>query len=378
MSSDGHCDLLAILLVADSSNGANLVFRWPPRPHVPVRLARPRPPDYIEYHHLVDVSYIAANALDNERLKKVVEEHGYTGKPSESLDPIYLWQPQRNGNFDYSCSAFEPESNSNQSYPAPQEEASSSNSYKAVHDLYEDLIGYQAAFLAELLSPKPALCHQKFELSVHDIAFLGHPVHAKEDDSWSFPEIYERTRGVDTVSGIDHDSPRGRTEDRRGPPGGQAQKARFHFAGESEDDAKPLTMPSGPPTPSASSSPFVPTPGGRNSVSSTPKQFLVLKSFHLVLVLDRPDPSSVASTDLDRYLDAYYQQVSFKLTAAMLYEQGRNGYVAQQVDSLIRLRESIFVGSFTLSSFIEDLTCVSRLNLDKAPQNNLRRSLTRL
>ena len=364
MASDSHSDLLAILLVADSSNGANLVFRWPPRPRVPVRLARPRPPDYIEYHHLVDVSYIAANALDNDRLKKVVEEHGYTGKPSESLDPMYLWQPQRNGNFDYSSSAFEPESTSNQSYPTQQEEASS-NPYKAAQDLYEDLIGYQAAFLAELLSPKPALCHQKFELCVDQITFVGHPVHAKEDESWSFPEIYERTRGVDTMSGMDHDGPRGRTEDRLGPPGEQAQKARFHFADESEDGdiedqesdtrwggtrltPNPLTIPSGPPTPSASSSPFRLTPGGRNHVTSTKRQLLLLKSFHLVLVFDRPDPSSVASTDLDRYLDAYYQQVSFKLTAAMLYEQGRNGYVAQQVDNLIRLRESVFVSLFIL------------------------------
>ncbi|KAF8344246.1 nitrogen permease regulator of amino acid transport activity 3-domain-containing protein [Cantharellus anzutake] len=362
MTTEIHSDLLAILLVADSSNGANLVFRWPPKPHVPVRLARPRPPDYLEPHHLVDAAYIASHALDEEKLKKVVEEHGYIDKPSESLDPMYLWQPYKTEDLD--CLSLDSgHEGSTKSFHAPAKEETPSGSQGTALDMYEDLIGYQASFLAELLSPKPALCHQKFELSVDDIAFVGHPVHAKEDGGWSFPEIYERSPGTEIISGMDQDGPRGRTEDRRGPPGGQSQKARFHFADDSEDgdneeqesDArtrlrpKSVNLPSGPPTPSASPSPFRTAPGSRKPLPSASKQNLLLKSFHLVLVLDRPDPSSVASTDLDRYMDAYYQQVSFRLTAVMLYEQGRNGYVAQETDNLIRLRENVFVSVLVLS-----------------------------
>lgn len=71
-----------------------------------------------------------------------------------------------------------------------------------------------------------------------------------------------------------------------------------------------------------------------------------------MLVLDRPDPSSIASTDLDRYIEAYYTQFAFKLTAAMLYEQGRSNFMAQEAHLLLSLREKYLV------SYRSDLTCL--------------------
>ncbi|KAF8749759.1 hypothetical protein RHS01_09797 [Rhizoctonia solani] len=40
-----------------------------------------------------------------------------------------------------------------------------------------------------------------------------------------------------------------------------------------------------------------------------------LTSFHLVLVIDKLDPQSVFPRDLHRYMDVFYQQIAFKMTA---------------------------------------------------------------
>ncbi|QRV84333.1 cutinase [Ceratobasidium sp. AG-Ba] len=50
-----------------------------------------------------------------------------------------------------------------------------------------------------------------------------------------------------------------------------------------------------------------------------------ITSFHLVLVLDRLDPRSVSARDLHKYNDVFYQQIAFKMTAVMHYEQGVPG-----------------------------------------------------
>jgi hypothetical protein len=100
-----------------------------------------------------------------------------------------------------------------------------------------------------------------------------------------------------------------------------------------------------------------------------------LKSFHLVLVLDRPDPSSIASTDLDRYIDAYYTQFAFKLTAAMLYEQGRSNFIAQESHSLLALRDKYLVsfplcGSPLIASKADPPTCCPFHNVDSFSRRN--------
>ncbi|KAF9520657.1 hypothetical protein BS47DRAFT_650292 [Hydnum rufescens UP504] len=344
-------DLIAVFLVTDSSKGANLVFRWPPKPHVPIRLARPRPPAYLQNYMLTDAAYRASLTYDAEQLKKVVEAHPSEEDTPEAPAMKYRWQPHWHGtgdldSLDFPCTTYEaPVQLGRNSPPPPSDEESKEtdkNTQKSALELYEDLIGYQAAFLAELLSPRPALCHQKFELSIDELAFVGHPVHAKEDGSWGFSELYDRPAAMDTENDL-----RGRTQDRPPP------RARFHFADDGED-GDTEDHPTGPPVNIARALPraLYPKPGSpisftspstrRANISRTPapSPTSLLKSFHLVIVLDRPDPSSVASTDLDRYIDAYYRQFAFKFTAAMLYEQWRVGFVAQESDTLVRLRES--------------------------------------
>jgi nitrogen permease regulator 3-like protein len=52
-----------------------------------------------------------------------------------------------------------------------------------LQDEYGALFGYAAEFLAGLLLPKRALCHQKFALAVDDLFFVGC---ADVDGTWKF------------------------------------------------------------------------------------------------------------------------------------------------------------------------------------------------
>ena len=43
------------------------------------------------------------------------------------------------------------------------------------------LFGFEQGVLAGILSPKPEQCHQRFELGIDDLTFIGHPVCAGPD-----------------------------------------------------------------------------------------------------------------------------------------------------------------------------------------------------
>ena len=154
-----------------------------------------------------------------------------------------------------------------------------------VDDHYHRLFDYSTQFLASLLCPKDSLCHQKFELIVDHLAFIGHPVCVEDDGRWRFkPE--KNSSGS-----------RGRGSNNRG----------------SMDDLKSVREVS----PSAS----------HNDNSW-------LHTFHFVLVLDLPDPSSSASGNVTKYFDMIYKQIAFTITALLFQEQVLSNFVETECDSI--------------------------------------------
>ncbi|EKM58425.1 uncharacterized protein PHACADRAFT_58087, partial [Phanerochaete carnosa HHB-10118-sp] len=123
--------LLAVLLVTSSAKGSSLVYRWPPHPATRPRLARPLPTHDATCVH-ADNPWRAAHA---SQPSNPCNEYG-----QHELD---------------------------------------------IHE-HDELLGYSAEFLASLLCPHSAMCHQKFELVVDELAFIGHPVCAEEDGGWRF------------------------------------------------------------------------------------------------------------------------------------------------------------------------------------------------
>ncbi|KAG8703990.1 hypothetical protein FRC11_010301, partial [Ceratobasidium sp. 423] len=297
-------------------------------------------------------------------------------------------------------------------------------------EVYMNLLGYRSGFLAEILSPKSALCHQKFELVVDELAFLGHPVYAGPDGGWGWEELY-RSRAASIVERPPGTTDRGFGDrgalgfDRGGeqagsyiPRSGSLIERPTLFTDRLELSEPPASTSSGSfgalNTPRASKSnnsfseargrmptrpPFdlrmgssdshIPSPSpGFTSSSVTPisepssesstiahmansahalphvtsnststisdaDSAPQLTSFHLVLVIDRLDPRSVFPRDLHRYMDVFYQQIAFKMTAVMHYEQGRSGWVARASEQLITLRDQCVVDSVPFQEYCQ-------------------------
>ncbi len=277
--------LLAILLVASSAEGPTLVYRLPPLPVCSPRLSRASPDDG---------SW--PSGLDNpwrvSHTSEPLKEH--VGSPDESSflnDPEYKWQRPIVTIRTRSRSP----SNSASPHPAPDRSFSPTPPEPTPSNEYDHLFGYQVDFLASLLVPHRSMCHQKFELLVDDLAFVGHPVCTDKDGKWRFKQEKPESGS------------RGRESKSSPSPAKPSKKER------EESEASSLTE--------------LPTEEGW------------LQTFHLVFVLDLPDPSSSASGNLSKYFDVVYEQVAFTTTAVLFQEQVRSNFVEEECNKLGILRE---------------------------------------
>ncbi|KAI3604810.1 protein rmd11 [Moniliophthora roreri] len=251
--------LLAILFVTSSAKGSNLVFRWPPCPDVPLKLSRTLPEGQ-------------GNILDPSYKRRVSSG---TNKPSSSI----------NDSTDPSSSRKE----------------------------YEEVFGYSSEFLAGILCPHASMCHQKFELVVDDLAFIGHPVCAEAGGIWHFKQEKPKV------------SSRGRES---------------HNRPTSRNDSAPRNDSS----PSRS-------PSNEKSVAVPSNKCAWLHTFHLVMVLDLPDPSSSAAGNVSKYFDVIYEQAAFIVSAVLFQEQVVSNYVEKECDQLGSLRDDCMKKGTSFSEF---------------------------
>lgn len=304
MSPKSTSPLLAVLLVTSSSRGATLSFRYPQRPSVEKRFSR--------------VKYLVASAEDEEKYGRPnsnaweqdemdedseeysdstddededssdSDETSFSGSDDQHLDGTsdydralsYKWDEQRL-HYDGTSSAG--------GTGATREAHFASEQIKRRLRAYQQYLGYDSGILASMLAPKRELCHQKFELVIDDLAFVGHPVCVGEEGIWD-PEAEQSLRA------------RGRDPTKKGEVPGYTIDEEENY----DKDVSPTAM----------------------------------TLFHLVLVLDRPDPSpSTVSLDLTSWLQVFYDNIAFKMTAALFAEQVRCEYVSHETEKLVALRD---------------------------------------
>ena len=140
------------------------------------------------------------------------------------------------------------------------------------------ILGYPASALASLLTPTH-MCHQKFELLVDELVFIGHPVCRDPDGSW--------------------------------PP--------------------------------ASSPGDLPDVQEGNPEPSNAELEHSLHLFHVVFVLDRPDASTASTGNLALYYDIIYRHIVFKFTAALYAEQGARALVDNDTEYLEDLKSKFLL-----------------------------------
>ena len=280
MSSDAAdgC-LLAILLFTSSSKGSHIAFRWPARSTASPRLARPLPFQPVP----LDFNWRASHPLNGASPDQELLDAAVTGI-EESLpaqchsydDPI-VGQQVTNGTRSRAASLST--TNPTTPHTNSHEQVDADARWHQDHD-YKYILGYPISILTgKLFRAERKICNQRFELVIEELMFLGHPVCIGEDGTWGWKELYADPS----------------------PDGG----------------------------------------GDQDSVSEQqPKddsQEHALKAFHLILVLDRPDPSVGGDVNIGQFVDVYYKQIAQRLTAALHYEQARDGYVEKQAELLVDL-----------------------------------------
>lgn len=307
--------LLAIVLVTTSAKGANLVFRWPPFPETAPRLCRPKPDDQVFISQLDNPwraslshqgSFIGTSKetfksgnLGNvtgtvERDSPIIDPALLQGEECDySRHPEYCWQ--RPGTL---------------STPGTTQKKPNYD-----HD-YEHMLGYSCEFLATLLCPQRSMCHQRFELVVDDLVFIGHPVASEEEEkgggcSWRFKAEKPKT----SSRGRDH-----------------KERASTYDANSSYPPSQAQSLAASPEKMTAL----------ERSGSPSRTSAAWLNRFQLALVLDLPDPSSSASGNVSKYFDAIYEQIAFTFAAVLFQEQVLENFVEKECDALIALQESLF------------------------------------
>ena len=277
MSSDAAdgC-LLAILLFTSSSKGSHIAFRWPARSTASPRLARPLPLEPVPVDFRWRVSHPLLNGAS-------ASPDAATAAIEESL--LTQWHPHEDLTAGSRGSSSSGTRSRAASLPGGTPTTSAYGHVDADarwhpdHD-YRYVLGYPIAILAgSLFRFERKICNQRFELVVEELMFLGHPVCIGEDGTWGWRELYA---DPDPDPGPDRAS--------------AAEQQRKVDAKES-----------------------------------------ALKAFHLILVLDRPDPSVGGDANIGHFVDVYYKQIAQRLTAALHYEQARDGYVEKQADLLVDL-----------------------------------------
>ncbi|KAF8525938.1 nitrogen permease regulator of amino acid transport activity 3-domain-containing protein [Hysterangium stoloniferum] len=291
--------LLAILFATSSAKDNMIAFRWPASPHASPRLARPRPPSHLDYEH-ADAPY--RTATFSEFPHSGQEPLSYAHLVGDKFE--YEWQrPTIKRYRSQSFASSGRSSSGGRHSPVTQRNDRPACSNGDIRD-YDTIFGYNVGLLAHFLCPTSDNCHQKFELIVDDLAFIGHPVCMDQRGTWSFKEE---------------------------PPGGNASREQSADGRTTEDPAS-------------------------NGTSEN-----MLQLFHIVFVLDLPDPSSSASGNLNKYFDTIYQTVAFSLTAVLFNEQVLHNYVEHEWDVLVKQKEDCISNGETYEEY--NALCLEKSSL---------------
>ncbi|KAH7880146.1 nitrogen permease regulator of amino acid transport activity 3-domain-containing protein [Lentinula edodes] len=295
--------LLAILLVNSSAKGSTLVYHWPPDPVVPPRLRRALPMDLT-----------ASQSISQSHIQQ------------EDIDPSYRWERTNSSNRDRSLS-YTHSPSSGRTTPAQNDIDELEDREVRNKDKYENVFGYASEFLASILCPSTSMCHQKFQLTVDDLAFIGHPVCADWDGVWRFNSGRAKTTSS---------SRGGNSRDRGGAESGSPSPANRSLSLDKKNSGQEMSNSAGPST-----------------------KCTWLHTFNFVLVLDLPDPSSSASGNLSKYFDILYDQIGFIVAAVLFQEQVLSNFVEQECDLLGSLKDDCIRKSEPYPQYFEQALGIS-------------------
>ncbi|KAJ9110438.1 hypothetical protein QFC19_001564 [Naganishia cerealis] len=231
---------------------------------------------------------------------------------------------------------------------------------------YDTILGYDMIFLSNLLAPQRSVCNKRFELSIDDLTFLGHPVRADKDGKWVMLDDEEEIG-------------EGGQEEERGRSG----RAKKMFSAGPPIDLEVVKEGEVAHTPAtrrqsqhSQAQDGDATDEANKTLENEPQAGPQLQLFSLVLVIDKPDP---AVNDELPYLayDTLYREVILPWTAAAFLEQVRTGWVAEESKKLVSVRDHALEKLIPLKKAQADAFEVSPLAMSlKTVYQNINRKTT--
>ncbi|KAL1407680.1 Nitrogen permease regulator 3 [Vanrija albida] len=211
---------------------------------------------------------------------------------------------------------------------------------------YTYALGYPLEFLADLLTPNRTECNRRFEIGIDDLVFLGHPVSVNADGQWGYPS----DESSPERSGGD-DEPRRVSRGRRMDTDGALRPV--------EEQPETPVRRSGVPEVLGSNGEAVDTPA---VAGDRGRQATTIDRFHLVLILDKPDPKP--ETDTDDAGDVFneaYREIAFKWTAAAFALQVKDNWVGRETRKIANLREKAILEGIPVMECLREVIEVSDL-----------------
>ncbi|KAI8977866.1 nitrogen permease regulator of amino acid transport activity 3-domain-containing protein [Pilobolus umbonatus] len=267
--------LLAILLVVNSTRGHHFLFSYPPNPKRPVG----RRNNKVNTDFIVGSILTTRASSENDKTEENIEggSHSNTNTNSNKAEV-----DRRSSNASKSTNIHSKHSHNNTDNESKQDE------YTGTDTIFQ----MDVSFLADALAPKSSLCDRKFQLSMDDLTFVGHPV------SLSSPH---QTQDVESTLHSHSPSPDSTTNHIGALPGNI----------EEEDDHTAYS-------------------------SDITSASIHMTLFHVVFVIAPP------VLELNAQVETLYQNVILRYSSALRYEQLRCGYVQEEIEKVLALKEEAF------------------------------------
>lgn len=255
--------LLAILLVVNSTRGHHYLFSYPPNPK--------RASNRTQHHERTN-DFTVGSSMASRNLTPDNDENRRPSNASKSND-------------------------TNQDIFAGR----------------DTIFNLDVSFLADTLAPKLPLCDGKFQLSMDDLTFVGHPV------------------SLSTLQHDDNDQNDLHEQQQQSETGSPNTSSQF-----TSPPSPPISQP--PLTSSSNDRMDTNTADDNESVSdiSPGSTSIHMTLFHVVFVMTPPD------LELNAQVETIYKNVILRYSSALRYEQLRCGYVQEEIEKVLGLKEEAF------------------------------------
>lgn len=203
----------------------------------------------------------------------------------------------------------------------------------------DTIFNIDVSFLADAMAPKLPLCDRKFQLCIDDLTFVGHPVSLSSLQTES--SCKEQDEGVQDLSNTS-------SQATSTPNSSPSANINNH---EQNDDQSVCSSSSNNHNNNESSAMNSISDNNESdrdscddatdnhdgdSVSDTSPGSIHMTLFHVVFVMSPPD------LELNSQVETLYRHVILKYSSALRYEQLRCGYVQEEIEKVLVLKEEAY------------------------------------